>query len=94
MEEIWKSIIGYEGFYEVSNQGRVRSVDRFVTQTLNGVPTKCLFKGRILRLTMDKAGYPMTSLSAFGKVKTQRIHRFVALAFLPNFEKKTNLQIY
>ena len=91
MEEIWKSVIGYEGFYEVSNQGRVRSVDRIVIQPLNGMPTKCLYKGRILKLTIDKFGYVLTSLSKLGKIKTFRVHRFVGLCFLPNPENKKTI---
>jgi|LakMenE18May11ns_1017448.scaffolds.fasta_scaffold9683875_2 hypothetical protein len=88
MEEIWKSVIGYEGFYEVSNQGRVRSVDRFVMQVINGVQTKCLYKGRILKFTNDNSGYPMVTLSALGKIKTFRIHRLVADVFIENPESK------
>lgn len=88
MEEIWKSVKGYDGFYEVSNQGRVRSVDRFVMQVLNGVQTKCSYKSRMLRFTIDKAGYPMVTLSALGKIKTFRIHRLVADVFIENPESK------
>ena len=88
MEEIWKSVIGYEGFYEVSNQGRVRSVDRVVMQVINGVQTKCLYKGRILKFTNDNSGYPMVTLSALGKIKTFRIHRLVADVFIENPESK------
>ena len=88
MEEIWKSVNGYDGFYEVSNQGRVRSVNRFVMQVINGVQTKCLYKGRILKFTTDNSGYPMVTLSALGKIKTFRIHRLVADVFIENPESK------
>lgn len=88
MEEIWKSVKGYDGFYEVSNQGRVRSVDRIVIQPLNGVLTKCSYKSRMLRFTIDKGGYPMVTLSTLGKIKTFRIHRLLADVFIENPESK------
>jgi len=72
MEEIWKEIIGYEGFYEVSNSGRVRNLNT----------------GRILKLYTEKIGYISTAISLNGKVKSFRIHRLVAVAFIPNPEKK------
>jgi hypothetical protein len=48
----------------------------------------CLHNGRILKFTKDAAGYFSISLSLNGKIKTYRIHRLVALAFLPNPENK------
>ena len=56
MEEIWKDIEGYEGFYQVSNIGRVRSLDRFV----NGNHITCdyqFMKGKILKLRKNRSGY-------------------------------------
>lgn len=65
MTEIWKSVIGYENFYEVSNLGRVRSLSRKVS-TKFGQRT---VKGRILtQMTMPK-GYKYVNLSKEGKTQ-------------------------
>ena len=80
MEE-WKSIPGYEGLYEVSSYGRVRSVDRYV-KYLNGMIH--LHKGKMLSPGIRSDGYLQVSLCCNGKYKTISIHRLVAQAFLPN----------
>ena len=82
MKEIWKSIQGYEGLYEVSNFGNVRSLDRVIRSKHNEKKQK---KGRILTpFYEEKKGYYQVSLSKDGKQKKQRIHRLVAVAFLEN----------
>ena len=75
IEEIWRPIEGYEGLYEVSNLGRVRSLDRFFYR---------LHKGKVLSPTKDRYGYLTVTLNYNGKSKTIKIHRLVAQAFLPN----------
>lgn len=70
MEEIWKDIKGYEGLYQVSNLGRVRSLK--------------YGKERVLKTQLDKDGYECLMLYKNGKHKTCRIHRLVAEAFIPN----------
>lgn len=85
MSEIWKSIEGYEGYYEVSNYGRVRSVDRTLTYS-NGYLAK--HKGRILKGETDKKGYKRVRLSKNDKTKKFQVHRLVAMAFIPNPENK------
>lgn len=85
MKEIWKSIEGYEGYYEVSNYGRVRSVDRIVEYS-NGYLAK--HKGRILKGESDKRGYKRVRLSKNDKSKKFQVHRLVAIAFIPNPENK------
>ena len=75
IEEIWRPIEGYEGLYEVSNLGRVRSLDRFYYR---------LHKGKVLSPTKDRYGYLTVTLNCNGKSKTIKIHRLVAQAFLPN----------
>lgn len=77
--EIWKPIKGYEGVYEVSNFGRVRSLDRKVL--FHG--TRSAFKGRILKTSTSK-GYKILSLAKDGFIRTKSVHRLVAEAFLPN----------
>ena len=80
-EEIWKPVKGYEGFYEVSNLGRIRSLDRTVNCVHNSVAIK---KGKILKLSTIPKGYLCAHFSKYGKSKSIEIQRVVALAFIPN----------
>ena len=81
IEEIWRPIPGYEGLYEVSNLGRVRSVDRYVKSKGESY---WLRKGKMLSPTKDKNGYLKVNLSCNGKHNIIRVHRLVTEAFLPN----------
>jgi hypothetical protein len=81
MEEIWKDIEGYEGLYQVSNLGRVRSLDRLVTYK-NGCNR--MFKGCVKRLYKKENGYLSVNMSKDGIDKTYYVHRLVASTFLPN----------
>jgi len=78
MEEIWKEVPGYEGLYEVSSQGRVRSLDREVWNARGCY----LRRGRILKQNFDDKMYKTVGLSSHGKTKTCRTHQLVAMAFL------------
>lgn len=80
MEEVWKDIAGYEGLYQVSNFGRVRSLDRI--EKWNG--TERPRKGRIMALRPDKNGYLIVGLRNGKFQKTKKVHRLVAEAFVPN----------
>ena len=83
MKEIWKSVEGWEGFYEVSSCGRVRSLDRIVKW---GKHRKTFYKGRILKTDRKLAkGYP-TIVFVAGKKERQTItvHRLMAKTFLRN----------
>lgn len=68
-KEIWKDIEGYEGLYQVSNLGRVKSNLR---------------KGRILKPSTTHDGYYNLTLSKNGQLKTYRVHRLVCSAFISN----------
>lgn len=82
MTEIWKAVKGYEGFYEVSNFGNVRSLDRVIKSKHNGTTLR---KGRILiPFYEEKKRYYQISLTKDRKVKKYRVHRLVAVAFLEN----------
>lgn len=88
MKEEWRDIPQYEGLYQVSNQGQIRSIDRIVRR--NGETTKNL-RGFILLPLYQKSGYMFVFLSKNGKAKRMAIHRAVALAFIPNPENKTEV---
>lgn len=85
MEEVWKEIKGYEGLYEISNLGRVRSLDK-VTITTNG--RRFPFKGRILKNKKRADGYLEIGLTKDKKRKSYRVHRLVAETFIPNPDNK------
>lgn len=79
--EIWKDIEGYEGLYQVSSFGRVRSLDRS-HRMKNGYVRS--IKGRVLAQSIKNSGYYKVQLSKDGTQKTFMVHRLVAKAFIPN----------
>lgn len=81
VNEVWKDIIGYEGFYQVSNIGRVRSLDRDMIDK-NGIGYS--LKGSIRKISCTGKGYQNIGLSKDGEQKTFFIHRLVAESFIPN----------
>lgn len=87
--EIWKPIKDYEGYYEVSSFGRVRSVDRYVEYNNREIH---LHKGRILKQFADKGKeYLNVNLNKNGKNKRKRVNRLVAETFISNPENKTEV---
>lgn len=79
-KEIWKEVNGFEGQYEVSNKGRIRSVDRLVNQQ----GRIQLYKGCIMSPYVNNSGYLMIRLSKGNKKYSFTIHRIVACAFVAN----------
>ena len=79
--ESWRPVVGYEGLYEVSDHGRVRSITREVTYKTG---RSCAIKGRLRALTPDAQGYLHVSLSRSGVVKHFYVHRLVGEQFVPN----------
>lgn len=79
-QEIWKVFLDYP-FVEVSNLGRVRTKDRTVTRS-DG--SKLFVKGRILKQQRDRYGYMFVQFSDNGKRITLKVHRMVAITFIPN----------
>lgn len=77
-EEIWKDIPGYEGSYQVSNLGRVKSLDRYITYK-NG--KSYFYKGRVLKQNF-RGEYLCTKLSKDNKDKIYSTHKLVAITFL------------
>jgi hypothetical protein len=82
-EEVWRDIPGYEGTYQVSNMGRVKSLPRQAPLMCNDgrIITRTL-KGRILTPCVNKRGYESLVLRHDGKNRTYEVQRLVALAFL------------
>ena len=80
MKEQWRDVVGYSGYYEVSNLGRVRSVDRIITSTGRSSQT---LKGRILKTYLRGTyGYASVNMSKDGVVQCLYVHRLVAEAFI------------
>ena len=74
MSEEWRDVVGYEGLYQVSDQGRVKSFK--------------WNKERFLKPSMDKDGYLLVTLCAGGKRKTLKVHRLVCEVFHENPDNK------
>lgn len=81
MEEIWKDIEGYEGLYQVSNFGRVKSLDR-----LDSANHK--LKGKLKSTSIRPNGYVNVILYKNSQRKGYSVHRLVAETFIPNPEQK------
>jgi len=79
----WKPVEGYEGLYEVSERGEVRSCARHIKTNILHVESR-LIEGRILKQNTKRNGYKTVDLCKEGKVKTALVHRIVAKAFCPN----------
>lgn len=77
----WKDVPNYEGLYQVSTDGQIRSLDRYVTYKKGKV---VFYKGKKMKLHNDKDGYLTVGLSKDNKTKQCKVHRLVALCFIPN----------
>ena len=81
--EVWKDIVGYEGLYQVSNLGRVKSLDKVIS-TRNGYSSfEKSIKGRVLKQVLVM-GYLKVHLVNMNKGKSIPVHRFMAMAFIAN----------
>lgn len=81
MEEIWKPVVGYEEYYEVSNTGRVRTIPRIVYTNNGGY----INIGRAIKTPMlHYKGYLQVRLKVNNRPKTFFVHRLVAESFIPN----------
>lgn len=82
LDEEWRDVVGWEGYYKVSNMGGFMSVEHTVTN--KGKKTPYTIKGRIIIPSPDKGGYLKFGLARNGKHSMRNIHRLVAEAFIPN----------
>ncbi len=76
--EVWKDIFGWEGYYQASNLGRIRSLDR---RDKNGKNSSMLYRGKLLKQRFDSNKRYVTDLSKNNKGRPQQVSRLVALAF-------------
>lgn len=80
MEEIWKDVEGFEGKYFISNIGRLKSI--------GGRYKKSQPNGYVTMGTVDNLGYRILTLRDHGRLKRERAHRLVALAFIEKIQGK------
>jgi len=94
MKEIWKAVVGYENYYEISDLGNVRSLEKvmeYELKTKYGVTIKRhLLKPKSLKVHISN-GYYTTDLQVNGIRQTVTIHRLIAEAFIPNPDNKATV---
>ena len=90
--EKWKDVVGYEGIYQVSNLGNIKSLDRVVElkskNQFTGFTTLRLTKGKNISKVVNTKGYYQIALYKNGVMKNKLLHRLIAEAFIPNPENK------
>lgn len=105
--EIWKPVVGYEARYEVSNKGRVRSIDREIISQANGTKWQyprtikqkgVIIKGKLLKGGKTRVGYMVIDVGRLykdnkivRKSKKIMLHRLVAEAWIPNPDNKPEI---
>lgn len=90
--EIWKDIEGYEGLYQVSDMGNVRSFDRVIEVERNGITMKQHRKGKVLRQLPRRHGYLAVFLyKSDGRRTHESVHRLVASAFCERENEATEV---
>ena len=88
-EEEWRDVPDYEGLYQVSSLGRVKSLERLV----NNGKAYYKIKEKILKSSVDASGYPMVVLYNGGVGKTMRLHLLVSFAFLGHAHRGHKIDI-
>jgi len=85
--EVWKDIKGFEGFYQISNIGTVRTIKRNILCNRAVITFDSLIK----KASLSEKGYCRIQLNKFGKRKNIFVHRLVALNFISNPENKSTV---
>lgn len=85
IKEIWKDIPNYEGLYQASNLGKIKSLTRIVNR--RGNTTRTVFE-KILITMSDGKGYRLVNLNKLGVTKMYTIHRLILSTFVKNIENK------
>jgi hypothetical protein len=88
-KEIWKDVVGYEGFYRISSLGNVESLDRTVWNKAN--KSYSGIKGFKMKLDIKGKKYFQVQLCLDGRIKHHSVHRLVAMAFIPNPQNKATV---
>jgi len=96
-KEIWKDVVGLEGYYKISTFGRVKSLPRIVANHSKGTGrTKAFFrtrktKGRFISIQKHYQGYLSVRLGKDSKYNWFLVHRLIAQAFIPNYQNKPHI---
>lgn len=90
MNEQWKNIVELDGYYAVSNMGRVKRLSRFIEKTNHRNQKKVFWDGRVLKQKIDN-GYFRIDLCKDGVKKCFSVHRLVATAFIKNPKNLPNI---
>lgn len=84
VKSIWKDVLGYEGYYQVSDAGKVRASERDVICSNGKIQHR---KAREITPYFDKDGYVRVHLNCGARQTTTGVHRLVAMAFVPGYEE-------
>jgi len=84
-EEIWKDVVGYEGFYMASNTGLIMSMERKLVYSNGRVVN---IRQKILKQTLHPNGYLHVNITKGGVHRFAKVHRLIAIAFIPNPHNK------
>lgn len=90
MIEIWKDIGGFEGFYQVSNNGNIRSVDRV---QINSKGVAVHYNGKRMKPIPNSSGYLRVELKSKNKKERWFVHRLVATHFVDNEHPEVNIVV-
>ena len=82
--ELWLPLKGYEGLYEISNKGQVRSIDRQLTCVRKGRIVHRIVRGKVIRQFLSPKGYHQAGIYKDGVMQNIFIHRAVASSFVDN----------
>ena len=88
--EIWKDIDGFAGFYQVSNKGNVKSLEREITYEDGRVYN---YPSKNIKQTLDGRGYPTVGFNVGGNKSSHRVHRLVAENFIPRTFSLSPLEV-